>query len=166
MGVICAILTIWGAKYDTQNLNVQKHIQIREAVFKAVYYHLQHKLFFKTIFSKQVAGSADHQWTITTTFFVTMVFTETLSENLLSALSSLQLEFHLHQLLGRELIWAPKLRLCHHLMGALQDVPACTGVKNKGRTENMILQSFTHDTTKFLSSRTCTPIPLLPPSNE
>lgn len=57
MGVICAILTTCGAKYDTQNLNVQKHIQIGEAVFKAVYYHLQHKLSFETSFSGQVAVS-------------------------------------------------------------------------------------------------------------
>lgn len=85
-----------------------------------------------------------------------MVFTETLSEILWSALSSLQLEFHLHQVLGRELICVPKLRLCHHLMGAPQDVPACTGVKN----------DLKYDTTRFLRSRTCTPIPFLSPSNE
>lgn len=85
-----------------------------------------------------------------------MVFTETLSEILWSALSSLQLEFHLHQVLGRELICVPKLRLCHHLKGAPQDVPACTGVKN----------DLKYDTTRFLRSRTCTPIPFLSPSNE
>lgn len=61
MGVICAILTVCGANYDTQNLNVQKHILIREAVFKAVYYHFQHKLCFETLFSEQVAVSVDHQ---------------------------------------------------------------------------------------------------------
>lgn len=143
VGVICAILTICGAKYDTQNLNVQKHIQIREAVLRAVFYHLQHKLSFETIFPKQVAVSAVHQWTITTTFFVAMVFTETLSENLLPALSSLQLEFHLHKLLGREFICVPKLRFCHGCSSGCASMHWC---EKQG-------QNWKYDTTKHLNSR-------------